>query len=73
MTKLPFDADLGPRYTPSEAAPLLGMNAKTVQALCSAKGITHRRTYGPSGQPRYQISALQIAAFNRAHTQEAAS
>ena len=34
---------------------------------------TCRVTYGPHGQARYKISALQIAAYNRKHTQEATS
>ena len=70
MTKLPFDADLGPWFTPTQAAPLLGMHAKTVQEMCASKLIACRRMTGPNGQSRYKISALQIAAFNRAHTQE---
>ena len=57
---------LGPWYTPRQAAPLLGMSIKDVQELCAAQQITHRRIRG-----RYTIAEADIKAFNRRHTTEA--
>ena len=59
---------LGPWYTPTGAAPHLGLNPKTVRDLCAARAIECRVTYGPNGQARYHLSEAQIAAYNRLHT-----
>lgn len=55
-------------FTPRQAAEQLGKSARTVRKMCSTREITHIKTTGPKGQPRYHIPQSAIAAFLREHT-----
>lgn len=53
-------------FTPTQAAPLLGMHPRTVRELCQDRRIRRRKMTGPAGQARYSICREAIDEFNRA-------
>ncbi len=60
----PKRRELGPWYTPRQAAPLLGIDVVQVRVMCAEGQLTCRRR-GTPDTPRYQIPESAIDEYNR--------